>query len=147
MSQRKRTRVESRRGITLTWPEGAFRGELINLSLKGGLFQSLDLRFPEIGTEVAVTIHLEPKAPELDVQLKGRVVRIDKAIVAVDFFEVELDSFRHLLSLVQYNTPEPERIKQELSVPAFSLQAPSRKRKETSRSVKAKKPNPVISGR
>jgi hypothetical protein len=147
MIQRKRTRVESRKEVSLSWPAGTFRGELLNLSLKGGLFNGPKERFPKIGTEVAITIHLEPESPELDVQLKGRVVRIDKPIVAVDFFEVELDSFRHLLGLVQYNTLEPERIEQELSVPAFSLQTHSGKRKEAARSGRTKSQNPNSSGR
>jgi hypothetical protein len=127
MKQRKRTRVESRKWVSLAWPEGNSRGELVNLSLKGCLLENTEDHSLEVGQEVAVTIHLELQAPELDVRVKGRIVRADQTTVAVEFSEVELDSFRHLFGLVQYNAPEPEAIEQELSVSAFIPPTPSGK--------------------
>jgi hypothetical protein len=130
MKQRKRTRVESRKWVTLAWPKGNSRGDLVNLSLKGCLLENMEAHSLEVGQEVAVTIHLELQAPELDVRVKGRIVRADQSTVAVDFSEVELESFRHLFGLVQYNAPEPEAIGQELSIPAFIPPPSSGKKSE-----------------
>jgi hypothetical protein len=130
MKQRKRTRVKSRKWVTLSWPDGSCRGELVNLSLKGCLLHNTEGFSLDVGREVAVAIHLELQSPELDVRVKGRVIRADETTVAVDFSEVELDSFRHLFGLVQYNASEPENIEQELAVSAFGPPTSSEKRQE-----------------
>jgi hypothetical protein len=54
------------------------------------------------------------------VRVQGRTVRQDPEGIAVDFSEIELESFRHLFRLVQYNAPDPDFIEQELSTSAFS---------------------------
>jgi hypothetical protein len=128
MKPRKRTRVESRKWVTLSWPEGNFQGDLVNLSLKGCLLRKTEDHSLGVGQEVAVTIHLELQTPELDVRIKGRIVRADGTSVAVEFSEVELDSFRHLFGLVQYNALEPEDIEHELAVSAFIPPTSSKKR-------------------
>jgi len=133
MIERKRTRVESRKWITLAWPGGNCQGELLNLSLKGCLIRNTAGRTVDLGRDVEVAIHLEPQTPELDVNLKGRIVRVEDETIAVEFFEVELESFRHLLGLVQYNSPDPDSIGNELAKSAFGAPASKKKQRKTSK--------------
>ena len=120
MNQRRRTRVAARKGTTLVWPDGECSGELRDLSLKGCYVVAAKGGTPPVGREVTVVIHLEADAPELDVRVRGRLVRVEPEGTAVDFTEIELESFRHLFRLVQYNAPDPDGIEEELVQTAFS---------------------------
>lgn len=121
MNQRRRTRVESRKDVSLVWGDQALSGQVVNLSLKGCLIEPVaGSPIPPAGQSVGVTIHLEEGAPELDVQVQGNVVRgAVGAGIAVDFREVSPDSFQHLFHLVQYNASDPEDIEEELGTMAF----------------------------
>ncbi len=121
MNQRRRTRVESQKDVTLLWPDGKSTGQVVNLSLKGCLIapdSGASLPLPE--QALALTIHLEEGAPELDVVVQGQVVRSEDGFgIAVDFREVSPESFQHLFRLVQYNAADPEDIEGELGTSAF----------------------------
>jgi len=119
MNQRRRTRVISQKGVTVRWDRGEGEGSIANVSLKGCLVASQDGQRPRLGESVQVVIHLEEGAPELDVALDGRVVRLDEASFAVDFTEVAPESFHHLFRLVQYNAADPDGIEEELGASAF----------------------------
>lgn len=119
MNQRRRTRVLARKLTTLVWPGGQCTGEIENLSLKGCLIGPMKGDEASPGQDLSVVIHLEPDAPDLDVRIHGRVVRVDPQGVAVDFTEIEVESFRHLFRLVQYNAPDPDGIEDELGTSAF----------------------------
>ena len=120
MNQRRRTRVSAQKRTTLAWRQGRCEGELVNLTLKGCLLASPEGNEAPVGADVSVVIHLVQDSPSLDVHVKGRVVRCDGAGVAVDFTEMELESFRHLFRLVQYNAQDPDGIEQELRQSAFT---------------------------
>ncbi|MDF1555072.1 MAG: PilZ domain-containing protein, partial [Deferrisomatales bacterium] len=92
-----------------------------NLSLKGCLIAPHGgASLPQPGEALAMTIHLEEGAPELDVGVQGRVVRSEAGYgVAMDFREVSPESFQHLFRLVQYNAADPEDIEGELGTSAF----------------------------
>ncbi|MHB8764748.1 MAG: PilZ domain-containing protein [Deferrisomatales bacterium] len=125
MNQRSRTRVESRKGVTVAWLDGSCTGELANISLKGCLVAAIVGGPPAAEQAVSVAIHLQPDAPELDVALHGRVVRHHEHGLAVDFTEVPAESFQHLLRLVQYNASDPDAIERELAVSAFGARPPA----------------------
>lgn len=119
MSHRRRTRVESRKSVSLTWGGGAATGELVNVSLKGCLVETLENTTPAVGEQVGLTIHLEPGAPEFEIRLQGCVVRKVGSATAVDFLEVPPEDFSHLFRLVQYNAADPDGIEEELGRSAF----------------------------
>ena len=121
MNQRRRTRVESQKDVTLRWTDQELAGQVVNLSLKGCLITpDPGAQLPDADQKLAVTIHLEEGAPELDVAVQGRVVRAEAGFgIAVDFREVSPESFQHLFRLVQYNAPDPEGIEGELGTSAF----------------------------
>ncbi len=119
MNQRRRTRVVSRKGVTLVWPEGQTEGAIANVSLKGCLVALHRGEKPPAAPLVRVLIHLEEGTPDLDVTLEARVVRGDSEAVALDFTEVPPESFHHLFRLVQYNAEDPDGIEAELGSSAF----------------------------
>ncbi|GAB4265205.1 MAG: hypothetical protein Kow0092_17370 [Deferrisomatales bacterium] len=119
MTQRRRTRVESRKAATVRSLSGECRGEIVNISLKGCLVELAEGRSPSRGETVSVIIHLDPGNDQLDIELRGQIAREDPRGPAVDFLEVPPESFPHLFRLVQYNAPDPESIEQELSSWAF----------------------------
>jgi hypothetical protein len=119
MNQRKRTRVQSRKPVTMTAPRSECQGEIINVSLKGCLLGLPEADRPEPGVPVSLTIHLEPGTQSLDIAVRGRVVRNYPDGVAIEFTEIPPESFSHLFRLVQYNAPDPEGIEKELGASAF----------------------------
>ena len=118
MNQRRRTRVVSQKGVTVRWDGGEGSGSIANVSLKGCLV-AFSAGQPRHGDAVQMVIHLEEGAPELDIALEGRVVRVGDDAFAVDFTEVPPESFHHLFRLVQYNAADPDGIEEELGVSAF----------------------------
>jgi len=119
MNQRRRTRVVSQKGVTVSWDRGEGVGRIANVSLKGCLVVAEVGSQPQPGDAVRVIIHLEEGAPEFDVTLDGRVVRTDEVSFAVDFSEVAPECFHHLFRLVQYNATDPDGIEEELAASAF----------------------------
>lgn len=119
MNQRRRTRVVSRKGVTLIWAEGQAEGAIANVSLKGCLVALRGGEKPPAVPAVRVVIHLEEGSSEHDVTLEARVVRGDAEAVALDFTEVPPESFHHLFRLVQYNAADPDSIEAELGSSAF----------------------------
>ncbi|MBI5446838.1 MAG: PilZ domain-containing protein [Deltaproteobacteria bacterium] len=120
MNQRKRTRVSARKEATIVRGGAAVHAEVVNLSLKGCLLE-VDEAFAARSREaVSVVIHLEPDAPEFDIKVQGRIVRAEEGSIAIEFTEIALESFKHLVRLVQYNADEPDEIEQELGTSAFT---------------------------
>lgn len=119
MDHRRRTRVSARKQTTLSWSGGECEGSLVNVSLKGCLLGGARGDLPPEGREVSLRIHLETDTPDFDVQLHAVVIRHVAGGIALDFTEVEMESFRHLLRLVQYNASDPDSIEEELGVSAF----------------------------
>ncbi len=119
MNQRRRTRVQSRKSASVAHSGGECRGEVVNVSLKGCLIGLLEGELPRADEEISLSIHLEAGAPELDVVVDGRVVRLDATSLAVDITEVPPESFGRLFRLVQYNAPDPDEIEDELTSSAF----------------------------
>jgi hypothetical protein len=119
MSDRRRSRVFVTKGVTLSSGRLSCGATILNISLKGALLKVGDVKeFPE-GSSISVAIHLEPGNPEFDIKVKGCVVRHKKNILALDFTEVNSDSFQHLIRFVKYNSEDPEGVDAEISTMAF----------------------------
>jgi hypothetical protein len=121
MNQRKRTRIESRKAATVRSGTGEHRGEIRNVSLRGCLVELIEQANLRPGDPISVIIHLEPGVLDLDVTVKGQVVRTYPGQIAVEFTEVPAESFHHLFRFVQYNAPDPEGIEKELGSSAFDV--------------------------
>lgn len=117
--QRKRTRVNFHALVDLDSGEKRLKGlESRDLSLKG-LFVITEERMGK-GVPVDVTLDLSGSSSKVSLKMKGKIARIDEEGMAVDFTEVDLDSFYHLRNIILYNSGEPNDVDDELvNKPAF----------------------------
>jgi hypothetical protein len=78
--------------------------EINNLSI-GVCLLPIEADF-EFGTKCQITVQLSGTSSELNVQVKGEVVRSSHKILAVKFTGIEFDSLFHLQNIVRYNYPD-----------------------------------------
>jgi len=116
---RARTRAQVEALVGLTGPDGILSDlPARDLSLKG-LFVETDKKWGK-GTELGISLSLAGSDDNLDLKMKGRVARLEEDGLAVDFFEIDLDSFTHLKNIIAYNAEDPGKIDEEISSkPAF----------------------------
>jgi hypothetical protein len=93
-----------------------------NLSLKG-LLCAPDPRLT-LGAQCRVTLRL---APDVQINVQGTIIRSDRQEAAIDFLNMDEDSFTHLKKIVEYNTDDADRIDEELLRPAFAQPPPPKK--------------------
>lgn len=65
------------------------------------------------GHRVEVFLYLSGSTSQLTVEAKGKVLRSDDRGIAVQFDEIDLDSFIHLRNIVALNEGDMDRIMQE----------------------------------
>ena len=86
----------------------------INISLSG-LCLSTEEPTPLAGDACSVKIRLGEPEHRVTIEAKGSVIRTDAGQVAVQFSELDFDSYHHLRQLVIYNADDPEQAEQEFS--------------------------------
>lgn len=86
--------------------------ELTNLSV-GGCLVPLEQNIIE-GTRCTITIRLAGGLGNTPVNIKGEVVRYDRDFVAIKFTEIGTEDLHHLHNLIRYNSPDPEKIEEEI---------------------------------
>jgi hypothetical protein len=86
----------------------------IDISLSG-LRLSTDRAVPPAGTPCEARIILHAFEERVVIQAKGTVIRIGPGWVAVEFTELDLDSYHHLRQLVLNNAADPERADREFA--------------------------------
>lgn len=86
----------------------------LNISMKGALLA------PEprlvAGQDCTLVFVL---SKEINVRLRGRIVRSSEEGLAVDFESMDESAFFHLRNMVRYSSQDADKIDQELQVPAF----------------------------
>ncbi len=68
---------------------------------------------PEAGTACRATIVLQAFDHRLPIEASGRILKSEPGSVAVEFLELDLDSYNHLRQLILNNTDEPEKAERE----------------------------------
>ncbi len=58
-----------------------------------------------VDTDCEVSVFLEGVDPPIHVDMKGRVGRSTEEELALEFKEIDLESYEHLTNLVRYNSP------------------------------------------
>lgn len=118
-NRRRRSRVPVRLTVTIRWEGEEITVKTRNLSLKG-LACEPDGRFRENGyCEVILS-----RAPDIHAVIRGQVVRLTDSEAAIDFLEMDPESFNHLRKIVEYHAPVPEALMEEILRPAFPLSRP-----------------------
>ena len=83
-----------------------------DVSMKG-LFVHTGKTLP-IGTACQVKLMLEGSQGEPSIDVRGRVVRVTNAGMAVEFHESDPKSYEHLRSLILFNSPNVSQAETEL---------------------------------
>jgi len=100
--RRKRTRVPLDFKVLVTIDNLEIPVHSRNISLKG-LLCSPDSRF-QAKQRCHVTLNL---SPEVRAVIQGWVVRAGAKETAIDFVEMDAESFSHLKKIVEYHTAHP----------------------------------------
>jgi hypothetical protein len=65
------------------------------------------------GTRCRITVVLQEAPAEVAIRAAGRITRTDEANLAVEFTELDPDSYSHLRKLILSNIKDPEKAEQE----------------------------------
>ena len=115
MSTEKRrfTRIGFKMAAELTVNNQVFSFDQVNnLSVGGCLLEMNDIF--EAGTPCRFWLPLEPADPDLGVEVSGEIVRCEEGAVSVRFTRITPESLFHLQNIIRYNTPDPDRIDDEI---------------------------------
>lgn len=111
--KRRRTRVSFQTLVTLIGPDQTLAGLATrDINLKG-LFAVTPASWPE-GSPVAIRLHLAGLEESSEPRLAGRVARVGRDGLAVEFTELDPDGFTHLRKIVSYNSDDPDAIDREI---------------------------------
>ncbi len=86
--------------------------ETRDLSLKG-VFVSCNQALPS-GTDCEVSLKLVGSELPIEIDIKGKVGRSSESGMAVEFTEIDLESYDHLQNLVKYNAHNEDQVEQEI---------------------------------
>jgi hypothetical protein len=86
----------------------------INVSLSG-ISMSTEEKAPPTGASCSIKIALGAPEYRVDISAQGSVVRSDPGRLAVQFAELDFDSYHHLRKLIVNNSDDPERAEREFS--------------------------------
>ncbi len=111
MEKRKHRRVTFRTEATVKCGEVKISGTVDNLSMKG-MFLNTTERLAGEGP-LDISIVLSGSSTVLSLSLKGKVVRQTDSGSAIEFSEMDLDSFTHLRNVVAYNCDDADEISEE----------------------------------
>ncbi len=111
MEKRKTSRILFDAEATVKAGETEIRGKIDNLSMKGMFLNTREV-LPD-HDQLRITILLSGSSSALTISLKGRAVRRENTGIAVEFSEMDLDSFMHLKKVVQYNSDNADEIVEE----------------------------------
>ncbi len=105
--RRRSTRVAFTTTATIRFQDTSYTGcATENLSTKGVFINGVPPRQP--GERCDVELRLSGASSDLVLRMQGRVVRAQPGGLAVQFEEIDLDSFYHLKNIVYYNTDDPD---------------------------------------
>lgn len=110
MERRKNRRVPFQVEATVQIGQTSFKGMVDNLSMKGMFLASETLSG---GSSLEISIKLSGSSSSLSIELKGRAVRLTEAGIAIEFQEMDLDSFTHLRNIIAQNTDDPDAAYEE----------------------------------
>jgi hypothetical protein len=110
--RRASTRVSFSATVDLIFSDRTYeKSETQDLSTTGVLAIGADGKENE---ECEVILYLTGLTSDLCLRMKGKIVRVQPDGVAVNFFEIDIDSYYHLKNIVYYNSDNPDELVGEL---------------------------------
>ena len=108
MEERHNMRVPFHVKATVKFKDAIIEGDIENLSMNGLLMKS-SVKIDEESV-CRVTVFLSGASSELTLDLSGKVVRSDEKGIAINFIEMDLDSFIHLKNIIAFNQIDTQKI-------------------------------------
>ncbi len=112
--KRRFSRVPFRVSVEMTVNDILYSSEEINNLSVGGCLLPIKMDVGT-GTKCNLEILLSGKNSELSVRVEGKIIRCESGAVAIKFTEIQPDSLFHLQNIVRYNSPDTDRVEQEIS--------------------------------
>ncbi len=109
MEKRKFMRVQFNAEVVVKSSGITISGTTDNLSMKGMFLNTttpMNLSGP-------IEVSLGLAGSELSITLKAKAVRQTDAGIAIEFIEMDLDSFTHLKTLIAYNSDNADAVEDE----------------------------------
>ena len=111
--RRKNTRVPFQTTADVVFHDRSYKQcATENLSIKG--VSVLGITGHTMGETCDISLALSGSTSHLRLAMKGKIVRVDTDRIALNFSEIDLDSFYHLKNIIYYNSDDPDTIEQEL---------------------------------
>ena len=111
--KRRFTRFTLKMNATLYVDKESYSVDSIsNLSI-GGCLLPIDADF-KADTPCSLTIDLGMSESELTININGVIVRSKNGDVAIKFTAIDPDSLFHLQMLARYNSPDAEKVEEEI---------------------------------
>ena len=111
MDERNKSRVVFHVNASIEYDGHTVNGDVENLSTNG-MFMNTSEKIP-VDTDVDVSIYLSGTTSELSLKINGIIVRNESKGVAVNFREIEFDSFIHLRNIIEFNTAGDSELMKE----------------------------------
>jgi hypothetical protein len=122
MERRKYRRVPFEVTAAVQTDRISINGTVDNLSMNG-MFLTTE-KTVACDSPLEISIILSGSSSMLSIRLKGRVVRQTEAGIAVEFQEMDLDSFIHLRNILAQNSDDPDAVYEEYSQSILSKYRP-----------------------
>ncbi len=106
------SRVHFNAPARLTLGSETFAAEVLDLSLKGALFEWPDTHPVNIDTPITVDISL---SDQIDILMEGRVAHQESGRLGIACQSIDLDSIQHLRRLIELNIGDADSMERELS--------------------------------
>lgn len=106
------TEVEVRAGSSIARSKDGFDVSMSGLSLA---VESVDAAVFAPGVPCEIRILLSASAEQVPIEARGVIIRSEPGNLAVEFSELDLDSYQHLRLLILNNTAEPEKAEREFA--------------------------------
>ncbi len=110
IEKRKFSRVDFKKEVEIFVNGVKYLGEIENLSLKGAYIKTSHSL--QIDDQVEIIIHLTANT-DLNVNLKGKVLRLTADGAGVIFDRIDFDSFSHLRNIIAYNFGDDDLVMEE----------------------------------
>jgi len=111
MERRKNRRVPFQVEATVQIGQSSIKGTVDNLSMKGMFLATKETLSGSSPLEISII--LSGSSSLLSMRLKGRVVRQTEVGIAIEFHEMDLDSFTHLRNIIAQNCDDPDAAYEE----------------------------------
>jgi hypothetical protein len=111
MNERSKSRVAFHVKASIKSGDSTVEGDVDNLSMNGMFIRCSEKITP--GLVSSITIYLSGASSELTLNLVGKVVRGDENGLAVNFLEMDLDTYIHLKNIIAFNQIDNIKIVRE----------------------------------